>query len=223
MGGDVAQLGEHLLCKQGVDGSNPFISILLVPDARRRAPDMLRNIRFGVMPVAAPVGRVAGVGVVGGIRLPVGLGFRLVFVSVNQVLVRPWACRFGLAVFRGRAGPVLCGMGPVDLVRWEPVSMGRVIAVLTGAGFWPHVSDRRRMREYRRSGAWRWLSGVMSGGRRVCCARLLVVTGVVGGWVACMGRESFSCLLRPEACPLAMAPVHGGLESVGSARVRWVP
>jgi hypothetical protein len=26
--GDVAQLGEHLLCKQGVVGSNPIISIL---------------------------------------------------------------------------------------------------------------------------------------------------------------------------------------------------
>ena len=24
--GDIAQLGEHLLCKQGVEGSNPFIS-----------------------------------------------------------------------------------------------------------------------------------------------------------------------------------------------------
>ena len=26
--GDVAQLGEHLLCKQGVKGSNPFISTI---------------------------------------------------------------------------------------------------------------------------------------------------------------------------------------------------
>ena len=25
--GGIAQLGEHLLCKQGVKGSNPFISI----------------------------------------------------------------------------------------------------------------------------------------------------------------------------------------------------
>lgn len=26
MDGGIAQLGEHLLCKQGVNGSNPFIS-----------------------------------------------------------------------------------------------------------------------------------------------------------------------------------------------------
>ena len=28
--GDVAQLGEHLLCKQGVVGSNPIVSISMV-------------------------------------------------------------------------------------------------------------------------------------------------------------------------------------------------
>ena len=27
-GGGIAQLGEHLLCKQGVKGSNPFISTI---------------------------------------------------------------------------------------------------------------------------------------------------------------------------------------------------
>ncbi len=26
MGGDIAQLGEHLLCKQGARGSNPLVS-----------------------------------------------------------------------------------------------------------------------------------------------------------------------------------------------------
>ena len=32
--GGVAQLGEHLLCKQGVIGSNPFISTMRVKDGK---------------------------------------------------------------------------------------------------------------------------------------------------------------------------------------------
>ena len=41
--GAVAQLGEHLLCKQGVSGSIPLSSTILCPDARTQlrccAPD----------------------------------------------------------------------------------------------------------------------------------------------------------------------------------------
>ncbi len=36
MRGDVAQLGEHLLCKQGVAGSNPVISTTREETARDR-------------------------------------------------------------------------------------------------------------------------------------------------------------------------------------------
>jgi hypothetical protein len=35
--GGVAQLGEHLLCKQGVVGSNPIVSIAPVPPLRHTA------------------------------------------------------------------------------------------------------------------------------------------------------------------------------------------
>jgi hypothetical protein len=43
MVGAVAQLGEHLLCKQGVSGSIPLSSTNLVPDAA--APSALRSGR----------------------------------------------------------------------------------------------------------------------------------------------------------------------------------
>ena len=39
MHGGVAQLGEHLLCKQGVIGSNPFISTSGDRGAKRRVPE----------------------------------------------------------------------------------------------------------------------------------------------------------------------------------------
>ena len=39
--GGIAQLGEHLPCKQGVKGSNPFIST----KAMKRAPRRLRQTR----------------------------------------------------------------------------------------------------------------------------------------------------------------------------------
>ena len=35
--GGIAQLGEHLLCKQGVKGSNPFISTQIVESSRGQA------------------------------------------------------------------------------------------------------------------------------------------------------------------------------------------
>ena len=35
--GGVAQLGEHLLCKQGVIGSNPFISTIFFLDGEKEA------------------------------------------------------------------------------------------------------------------------------------------------------------------------------------------
>ena len=35
--GGIAQLGEHLLCKQGVKGSNPFISTQIVESSHGRA------------------------------------------------------------------------------------------------------------------------------------------------------------------------------------------
>ena len=54
IGGGVAQLGEHLLCKQGVIGSNPFTSIPL--GVNRESVSSQR--RFGIRPVqgSPPIG-----------------------------------------------------------------------------------------------------------------------------------------------------------------------
>ncbi len=42
--GDVAQLGEHLPCKQGVKGSNPFISIAGEPERASREKHIKRGL-----------------------------------------------------------------------------------------------------------------------------------------------------------------------------------
>ena len=83
--GGVAQLGEHLLCKQGVVGSIPSTSIGLAAG--------LAVTSFGVVVVwglgSAWFGRVTAVG-------RGGAGICRVFWSlshVNQVLVRSWARR----------------------------------------------------------------------------------------------------------------------------------
>ena len=98
--GGVAQLGEHLLCKQGVIGSNPFTSTIafwVYPGAgveglvwvAGRAWSGCRHGEgyvFGKLP-ETPHARVFGGGSVGCSvrRAP------LFFIMVNQVLVRLWA------------------------------------------------------------------------------------------------------------------------------------
>ena len=121
--GGVAQLGEHLLCKQGVTGSIPVVSIGV---AQYRG-----QFEFGGCACLDPVFQVGACAVV------------LVFVSVNQVLVRLWtrvpgpgsgamacvsmtrqsacsawvmarrsmACLTGKCVLRGMAAPVIGGEG----------------------------------------------------------------------------------------------------------------
>jgi hypothetical protein len=106
-GGDVAQLGEHLLCKQGVVGSNPIIST--TPAGAGVGWGCVRWLRVIDRHSEAKVrcGCIVGTGcpddgllaVMGAIRLDGAVVF---FVRVNQVLVRLWARvmavgRFGLA------------------------------------------------------------------------------------------------------------------------------
>ncbi len=89
IGGGVAQLGEHLLCKQGVIGSNPFTSISLA--VRGGLVAEKSGIRH--MPGRSPIGGVlALVDGVGWCSLGVP-GLRLFFRIVNQVLVRLWTRR----------------------------------------------------------------------------------------------------------------------------------
>jgi hypothetical protein len=107
--GGVAQLGEHLLCKQGVTGSIPVVSTRLV---KRQWP--LRR-RFGLAGGAAAwllglyrgMSRIRfdhgpGQSVPGCVVVPFVLPGWVVlfFVSVNQVLVRLWARVIGT----GKAG-----------------------------------------------------------------------------------------------------------------------
>jgi hypothetical protein len=68
--GGVAQLGEHLLCKQGVVGSNPIVSTMYRREENSSARDMF------VSPLRLSGPRV---------------GQMTIFVRVNQVLVRLWA------------------------------------------------------------------------------------------------------------------------------------
>ena len=42
--GGIAQLGEHLPCKQGVKGSNPFISIAGEPERASRVKHIKRGL-----------------------------------------------------------------------------------------------------------------------------------------------------------------------------------
>ena len=56
--GDVAQLGEHLLCKQGVVGSNPIVSTKLGQARERMAVKEERNSGSGGLG-QRPAGSVA--------------------------------------------------------------------------------------------------------------------------------------------------------------------
>ncbi len=75
IGGGVAQLGEHLLCKQGVIGSNPFTSIPLGSIRE----DISSQRRFGIRPVqgSSPIG-----------------GFFALFDDVGRSLVEAAWCLF---------------------------------------------------------------------------------------------------------------------------------
>jgi hypothetical protein len=105
--GGVAQLGEHLLCKQGVIGSIPIVSTSLglhqlaciyknalgsvSRNVRNRFDHAAQAKRPGcvVVPFACPWGELARVcGLASGL-LPGWVA--LFFVRVNQVLVRLWA------------------------------------------------------------------------------------------------------------------------------------
>ena len=60
--GDVAQLGEHLLCKQGVVGSIPIVSTIMVDWADYRLRPMVRSmIRVCVSQRSKRFGAVCGV------------------------------------------------------------------------------------------------------------------------------------------------------------------
>ena len=58
--GGIAQLGEHLLCKQGVKGSNPFISTQIVESShgqvRRSLKDRRRRSNQGSAEYRKPQG-----------------------------------------------------------------------------------------------------------------------------------------------------------------------
>jgi hypothetical protein len=103
--GGVAQLGEHLLCKQGVIGSIPIVSTIF--SVITMAPSWLPQWRgvggmingglaglilyrgmFEFGTTERPGQSVPGVLFVPSMRLPVAA--LLFFVSVNQVLVRLW-------------------------------------------------------------------------------------------------------------------------------------
>ena len=84
--GGVAQLGEHLLCKQGVTGSIPVVSTSWNPPLPGKLGPYRGNFEFGASVrrgMASPVGKHA--------VAVAALAVMLVFVSVNQVLVRLWA------------------------------------------------------------------------------------------------------------------------------------
>jgi hypothetical protein len=87
--GGVAQLGEHLLCKQGVIGSIPIVS---TRDWRQMLASVSRMSVFGVIRCRGKAPPVWSR------RMPLGLArgwsparVALFFVFVNQVLVRLWA------------------------------------------------------------------------------------------------------------------------------------
>lgn len=97
--GAIAQLGEHLLCKQGVVGSSPITSTTVlvwievlswlegVAEKRKKPALMVLRLKF---------------------RMELRCRWRLrlemlIFVRVNQVLVRLWACL--LACLTGCVAP----------------------------------------------------------------------------------------------------------------------
>src|SRR4051794_3771689 len=99
--GGGAQLGEHLLCKQGVVGSIPIVStrwasppgaFLVILVSRRgfsvRCVGLCLDVAWG--------GSACRCGSWMGLLLKPCFGFVLFFFSVNQVLVRLWAREMGL-------------------------------------------------------------------------------------------------------------------------------
>ena len=204
-------MGEHLLCKQGVIGSNPFTSTrvkaskVLGPEAPN--PHQLRFqgsalAGFGAAPHAClpssyrseemVFGSAGAVTLVGGDECcPVcgasPVGGVVVFVSVNQVLVRPWACRL-------RDGLPCRAVG--RLAAMLRVSVGVVIAKSDRLG---SVLGRVRSsdRRHKRSGVPRWF---------VFCD---------GGWAAasvkCFARAWPAWRVCIRRLWVWMVPVHGGV------------
>ena len=90
--GGVAQLGEHLLCKQGVVGSSPITSTTtVVLEVIGCVAEKPKRSALLVRPLGeSGRNRDAG-GASGWRRRPPGKARGMVFVRVNQVLVRLWA------------------------------------------------------------------------------------------------------------------------------------
>jgi hypothetical protein len=107
--GGVAQLGEHLLCKQGVTGSIPVVSMSVAHISGQASVVRLRRW-WTEGSAGAEAKRYRGVFEFGG-RHCLDTVFRVaacavmvVFVSVNQVLVRLWTrvpCQWPGASHRG--------------------------------------------------------------------------------------------------------------------------
>jgi hypothetical protein len=106
--GGVAQLGEHLLCKQGVTGSIPVVSISVCAVG---AEQYRGCFEFGGCACLDTEFRVGACAVL------------LVFVSVNQVLVRLWmrvpGTGSGAMACVSRTRPRRCAPGSWPAVRWH--------------------------------------------------------------------------------------------------------
>jgi hypothetical protein len=141
--GGVAQLGEHLLCKQGVVGSSPITSILPGPPRADAAPkEMEGKIPRRVLDgrdCIAEKRKQSALMVLCGTAMPLvsPVGGMLVFVRVNQVLVRLWACLLacltGCAVLRGGRQRVGCVQRCcVHATGRDPVVLSEVESACTG-------------------------------------------------------------------------------------------
>ena len=123
--GDIAQLVEHLLCKQGVTGSNPVVSIFhrsAFSRTRPRSGCEMKNPPEGALQPPEASSRARLIGVFGLYRgkvtrswrdvgvtwqhgdrcappIPPCPGGLLFFVSVYQVLVRLWARAMAAGLF----------------------------------------------------------------------------------------------------------------------------
>ncbi len=92
--GGVAQLGEHLLCKQGVIGSNPFTSTKTSrASVRRLRSSYGKDQECDASFAATADWRGGEVCREGAARCPWDVAGFVFFKDVNQVLVRLWACR----------------------------------------------------------------------------------------------------------------------------------
>ena len=107
--GDVAQLGEHLLCKQGVVGSNPIVSISMVD----RQLSVVRPIAVGVSRRKSEFGAAC----------PAEAGCVAPLTPPNEAFVL-WQCESGSGASLGalRCVCLTGGSGvPIEPVRWGPV------------------------------------------------------------------------------------------------------